>query len=91
MIELSVSGTDPLGETIEFSFLPNPGLRDCVWERTRDFTLVLDVGHVGDVLWLAIAVRSQRAFHAQREVFFGKVDDVVKFGYEVLPPRLLPT
>lgn len=90
-IEFSVTGTDPLGESIEYAVLPNAVPYKFEWKQSGDFSFVLDTSHVGDVLWITIAVRSGREYHASSELGLGKVDDAVKFGYEVLPPRSIPT
>ncbi|WP_282000304.1 hypothetical protein [Geotalea uraniireducens] len=57
------------------------------WNSSGDFDLTIQENHVQEMLWIFVAVKSQRKFHAKSAVGLGKVDDVVQFGYEVLPPR----
>lgn len=85
-LEFSVSGTDPRGEDVEFSVAARAVPHKYEWKESGDFSITLDASHVGKVLWIHIAIRSKRDFHATGDIIFGKVDDVVKFGYEVLPP-----
>jgi hypothetical protein len=87
VIEFSVSGTDPLGEDIEFSVAPCAVPYKFQWKESGDFSVTLDSSHVQNGLWIHIAVRSKREFHATSDPILGKIDDIVKFGYEVLPPR----
>lgn len=86
VIEFSVSGNDPRGERLEFAVAACAGPYKYEWKEGGDFSITLDSNHVGNVLWIHIAVRSQREFHAAKDVILGDVDDIVKFGYEVLPP-----
>lgn len=89
LIAFSVSGTDPCNEPLEYAVLPNAVPYKFEWKQFGDFSLALDASHVGNALWIAIAIRSGREHHATCELGLGKVDDVVKFGYEVLPPRFI--
>jgi hypothetical protein len=86
-LQFKVSGTDPLGEQLEYAVFPIAVPHECEWNQTGNFDLTIKNSHVGKKLWITIAVRSPREFHAKGDVGLGKVDDTVKFGYEVLPPR----
>lgn len=89
VIEFSVSATDPLGEALEFAFVAVSIPLTYEWKESGDFSIVLDSSHVQNALSIQIAIRSKREFHAGIDIVFGKVDDVVKFVYEVLPPLSL--
>jgi hypothetical protein len=86
VIEFSVSATDPLGEALEFSVAALLAPFKYEWKESGDFSIVLDSSHVQNNLFIDIAVRSKREFHAGTHVFFGKIDGLVQFGYQVLPP-----
>ncbi len=86
VIEFSISATDPLGEVLEFSVAAVSTPLKYEWKESGDFSLVLDSTHVQNGLWIQIAIRSKREFHGGVDLVFGKIDDSVKFGYEVLPP-----
>lgn len=86
-LQFKVVGSDPQGERIEFAMLPMIAPHKLNWNSSGDFDLTIQNKHVQKTLWIHIAVRSFREFHAMGAVGFGKVDDLVKFSYEVLPPR----
>jgi hypothetical protein len=86
-IQFNVSATDPLGETIEFTIMPLSSTWEFEWKENGDFSLIIKKQYVGKIFWICIAVRSKREFHAMSDVCLGSVDDTVKFGYEVLPPK----
>lgn len=86
VIEFSVSATDPLGEVLEFAVAALSIPLKYEWQESGDFSIVLDSSHVQTALYIRIAVRSKREFHSAMDVTFGKIDDAVVFGYEVLPP-----
>lgn len=86
-LQFKVTGSDPLGEKIEFAILPMVAPYEFSWNSSGDFDLTIQDKHVGERLWVHIAVRSLREFHAKGAVGFGKIDDLVMFSYEVLPPR----
>ncbi|WP_444906098.1 hypothetical protein ACJJIR_16005 [Microbulbifer sp. SSSA008] len=86
-IQFNVAGTDPKGDSLEYTVLPNALPYEFEWKNNGNFDLTIQNKHVGKKLWVAIAIKSPRDFHATSVVGLGKVDDVVKFGFEVLPPR----
>lgn len=86
VIEFSVSAIDPLGEALEFAVAAISYPVKYEWQESGDFSIVLDSSHVKNALFIHIAIRSKREFHAQTDSTFGKIDDAVLFGYEVLPP-----
>jgi hypothetical protein len=86
-IQFTVSGTDPLGEQLEFAILPMAVPHEFEWKTSGVFAFTIGEKHVGRALWIHIAVRSRRQFHAMKALGLGSADDLVKFGYEVLPPR----
>ena len=86
-LQFKVVGADPLGEPLEFATLPMVAPHEFSWSSHGDFDLTIESNHIQEKLWIFIAVRSRREFHAKSAPWLGKVDDIVKFGYEVLPPR----
>ncbi|MEX2411082.1 MAG: hypothetical protein WD607_06860 [Candidatus Paceibacterota bacterium] len=86
-LQFKVSATDPLGEILLFAISPMVHPYEIDWTDEGEFDLTIKDKHVQERLWITIAVKSSREFHATSAVRLGKVDDVVKFGYEVLPPR----
>lgn len=87
-LQIKVTASDPLGDPLEFAALPGCVPYDFTWNNNGNFILNIEKRHVGEVLWVYIAVRSPREFHAISAVGLGPVDDKVTFGYEVLPPRV---
>jgi len=88
LLQFTISATDPMGEELQYTVLPQSLPYEFEWENKGGFELIINESHVSKILWIAIAIKSSRQFHATSEVGLGKVDDVVKFGYEILPPRL---
>lgn len=86
-VQFQASGSDPKGEDVEFGFLPLAMPHKVQWSSTGSFELTIDQSHINETLWIFIAIKSPRDFHPKREVGLGAVDDIVKFGFEVLPPR----
>ena len=86
-LQFKVAATDPMGEMLKFTVLPMALPYEFEWTEVGDFDLTIKKNFVQEKLWISIAVKSLREFHATSAVGLGKVDDVVKFGYEVLPPR----
>lgn len=86
-IQFQVSAFDPSDGKISYGLFPVAMPHSVTWNTDGSFDFTFEYNHVGDVLWIFIAVKNDREFHAKNEVGLGKVDDVVKFGYEVLPPR----
>jgi len=87
-IQFTISATDPMGEQLEYSVHPGSVPYEFEWKKEGNFELTINESHVAQKLWINIAIKSPRPFHATSAVGLGKVDDIVKFGYEVLPPRL---
>lgn len=88
-LQFQVSGSDPLSDEIEFGLFPLTEHRKVQWNKSGSFELTFENEHVNQRLWIFVAVKSPREFHATSEFGLGKIDDVVKFSYEVLPPRNL--
>lgn len=86
-VQFQVSGSDPKGDNVEFGLLPLAIPNNVQWNSTGSFDLTIDQSHINETLWIYIAIKSPRDFHPKREVGLGEVDDIVKFGFEVLPPR----
>lgn len=89
-LQFKVTGSDPLGENIEFAMLPIVSPLESSWNSSGDFDLTIHGKHVQERLWIHLAVRSVRKYHAKESVGLGKIDDLVFFSYEVLPPRTAP-
>lgn len=86
-LEFTLTATDPLDEELLFTILPNSVPYKYEWKISNSFEVDIEERHVGEILWITVAVKSNREFHAKKAVGLGKVDDVVKFGYEILPPK----
>lgn len=86
-VQFKVSGTDPKGEPISFGLHPMTTPHAVEWNSSGDFSFTVKESHVQNKLWVSLLLKSDREFHATREVGVGPVDAIVKFGYEVLPPR----
>lgn len=86
-IQFQVSGSDPLGEEIEYTVLPLSVPYEYEWKTEGGFDLTIQNKHVKQLLCIHIAIKSRREFHATADVALGQVDDLVIFCYEVLPPR----
>jgi hypothetical protein len=86
-LQFQVTGSDPKGDAVEFGLLPLTMPFRVMWSSTGSFDLTIDQSHIKEVLWIFIAIKSPRNFHPKDEVGLGAVDDIVKFGFEVLPPR----
>ena len=86
-LTFKISASDPLDEEITYGIAINNYPVNVQWNTTGVFRVLIEDEHVVERLWIHIAVKSPRQFAAKREAHLGKVDDVVKFGYEVLPLR----
>jgi len=86
-IQFQVSASDPMDGKLTYGLFPLTSPLQVCWSDEGAFDFTFEDHHVAEVLWVFIAVKSDRDFHPKREVGLGKVDDVVKFGFEVLPPR----
>ncbi len=87
-LQFKIIGTDPMGEVIEYGVFPNAMPKEDEWNHTGDFDLTIKDNHVSQKMLFILVLKSSRKFHATSAPFLGKVDDVVQFIYEVLPPRL---
>jgi hypothetical protein len=86
-LEFTLTGTDPQGDEIMFTVLPNAVPYEYEWKTLNIFEIEIKKSHVGEVLWVTCAVKSNREYHAKGSVGLGRIDDEVIFGYEVLPPK----
>lgn len=86
-VQFKVTGTDPKGEILNFGLHPMSVPHHVEWNETGDFELTIKEEHVKDKLWVSLLIKSNREYHPVHEIGVGKVDAIVKFGYEVLPPR----
>lgn len=85
-LEFTLTGSDPKGDEIMFTVLPNSIPYKYEWKNSNNFELEINKSHIGEKLFITFAVKSNREFHAKGAVGIGRIDDEVKFEYEVLPP-----
>jgi len=86
-LEFTLTATDPMGEEILLTALPIINPLKCEWKTSNNFELEIKKCHVGEVLYIKFAVKSNREFHAKISPGLGHIDDEVIFTYEVLPPK----
>ncbi len=84
VLEYVVTASDPLEEPLQFQCTFEQGRygHSDKWTSENSFTFEVTEKYVGKLFFASISIRSSRNFHAHRNY-----DDLVKFTYEVLPPR----
>ena len=87
ILQFKVSASDPLDEEIIYGLSVNSYPVHKEWNSTGDFEFEIKEIHVAKQMFITLAVKSTRKFNATTETWLGKVDDIAKFGYEILPPR----
>ena len=86
-LQFKIIGADPMGEDIEYCMFPNVMPKEDEWNKSGDFDLTIKDSYVAKNMLFVLAVKSPRKYQATSAPFIGKVDDIVQFIYEVLPPR----
>lgn len=85
VLEFVITASDPRGESLEYIVLPTQGKKLIEWNTSGNISLRIEEEHVYEAQWINIAVRSNRKYHPVHLNSAGKVDDIVKFAYSVLP------
>jgi len=85
LIEFTVSAFDPLGGKILYTVCPAKSPLIYKWSEDNNFSIEIKNSHVGINLWIDVMIKSEREYHAMNNSV-GPIDDIVRFGYEVLPP-----
>jgi hypothetical protein len=80
-LEIVVSATDPLGETLSYRIYRVYGAHPIQWQENNVLRLNITAEDVRRDFKVIVYMRSPRQYHAK-----GTWDDDVLFQYEVLPP-----
>lgn len=91
-IEIVITGSDPLGEDIEYGHLcGHPGFvvvpqstfgKDSFWRKENSFSMKISEEYIGENFCIISYIRSLRKYHAKQYY-----DDSIVFYYNVLPPK----
>lgn len=91
-IEIVITGSDPLGEDIEYGYLYGHSgflivpqvtfLKDSFWRTENSFSIKISEEHIGENFHIVSYIRSSRKYHANQYY-----DDSIVFYYIVLPPK----
>lgn len=88
IIEFVISAFDPMGEKILYAIDVKAGPhKEVEWKEDNNFSVEILDTYVGKSFWIFFAIKSNRKYHASLRDNFGEIDDEVRFGYEVLPPK----
>ena len=91
-IEIVITGSDPLGEDIEYGYLcghagfcimpQDTFWQDSFWQKENSFKIRISEENIGDNFHIVFYIRSLRKYHANKDY-----DDSIVFYYNVLPPK----
>ena len=88
IIEFTISAFDPMGDKIFYAIdVIGGGFKKEERKEDKNFSVEIEESYVGKSFWIFFAIKSNRKYHSLNEENFGEIDDEVRFGYEVLPPR----
>jgi len=87
-IEFTLTANDPKDGKLSFTAYTQSVPYEVTWQENNHCVVTVKEKDIGSIIWVNLVVKSERKYHAMGVVgVSGKVDDVVRFAYEVIPPE----